>query len=61
MTRQDDKNATEDVRQLDDSPASPLEPTAVRAAEQADADKDLPNADTDTKQADKAAKGRSSN
>lgn len=58
MTRHDDKATEPDARQLDESPASPLEPTAVRAAEQADADKNLPDADTDTKQADKAAKGR---
>lgn len=50
-----------DVRQIDDSPASALEPTAVRAAVQADADKDLPDPDTDTKQVEKAAKGRTSN
>ncbi|MFI7608912.1 hypothetical protein ACIBTV_27880 [Micromonospora sp. NPDC049366] len=35
---------------------SPLEPTAVQAAKEADRRDDLPNADTDTKQAEKDAK-----
>ncbi len=37
-------------------PVSALEPTAVRAAAEADADKDRPDADTDTEQAETDAK-----
>jgi hypothetical protein len=37
-------------------PVSALEPTAVRAGAEADADKDLPDANTDTEQAEKDAK-----
>ncbi len=36
--------------------ATMMEPAAVRGAEEAKADKDLPDPDTDTEQANKAAK-----
>lgn len=42
--------------QPDVEPISALEPTAVRGAAEADADKKLPDSDTDTEQAEDAAK-----
>jgi hypothetical protein len=45
---------------LDDTVASPLEPAAVRGAQDADERDDLPDADADTKQAEKDAKASGS-
>lgn len=44
------------VPQIDASPAPAIEATAVRAGVQADEDKNLPNADTVSKQVEKKAK-----
>jgi hypothetical protein len=38
--------------------ASALEPTAVQAAREADADKNLPNANTDTERLEETTKGK---
>jgi hypothetical protein len=52
VTRRDEDNGT---RVAEVRAANALEPTAVQAGREADADDNLPDADTDTGRADKAA------